>query len=68
MKPTSHSYNTVINGYARSGQADKAEKVFNDMCNDHRNGNEQALPGETTFNSTYNEWHCSATCICCSLT
>jgi pentatricopeptide repeat protein len=53
MQPTIHTFNTVMNAWARAGKPLRADSVFNLMCDDFKKGNELAKPSTTSFNSKY---------------
>ena len=53
VRPNVFCYNNAIDAWARASNADKAEAIFLEMCEDYKNGNESAKPETSTFNSKY---------------
>jgi len=50
-QPTTHSYNSVMNAWARAGEPRRADEIFREMLEDYKNGNDAAKPQTSTFNS-----------------
>ncbi len=51
VRPNVYCYNNTIDAWARAGNAQRAEAIFLEMCEDYKNGNESAEPETATFNS-----------------
>lgn len=51
VRPNVYCYNNAIDAWARVGDAQRAETIFLEMCDDYKNGNESAKPQTATFNS-----------------
>ena len=51
MQPSTHSYNSVMNAWARAGKPIRADNIFREMLEDFKNGNEAAKPATSSFNS-----------------
>ena len=56
LVPNAFSYTSVINAWARQGDASRAEAVLEEMYKDYQSGNELAKPEAVPFNSVLNAW------------
>jgi pentatricopeptide repeat protein len=56
LKPNAVIYNSVLNAYAKRGQAKKAEALLQEMYDDYYHGNESARPNLRAFAVVLNAW------------
>jgi pentatricopeptide repeat protein len=56
LKPNVVSYNTVINAYAKAGNADRAEAILEEMHQDYEQGNHDAKANVCSFNTVLSAW------------
>ena len=55
-RPDTIIYSTVINAWAKQGNALRAEAMLERMTNDYKSGNQNAKPNLRTFNSLMDAW------------
>jgi pentatricopeptide repeat protein len=56
LRPNTIVYTTLIHGWARLGEPDRAEAILREQLQDFRNGNKTAQPDATTFNAVLHAW------------
>ena len=54
--PNTIAYSTVMDAYAKRGDVDNANKVFDMMKNDFRSGNKNAKPNRVSYSTMIDAW------------